>query len=160
MIRTAIRDARSGGVHTHQATPEMSSDLTPDQATHYVTTDRTPSPDDQATPRVSPDSPIRRHFRSDQATHRDVPPPPRHTSPKRSTSPTTAEEQLRTAVTPTRETPHTEPAPVVEIFPGASQEPPYRWQPPGRRLTRAEEARAEATARREAARRANREATP
>jgi hypothetical protein len=64
---------------------------------------------------------------------------------------------VRPAVTVARATePNPEPAVVVEIFPGALQEPPFITAPPGRRLTRAQQTLAEATANREAARRAHR----
>jgi DNA-binding transcriptional ArsR family regulator len=80
-------------------------------------------------------------------------PPPLITSPKRSTSPTTDEKDLRTDLAlvepPEPEPEPEEPSVVVEIRPGASLEPPYAAPP--KKLSRGQQAVAEATARRAAA---------
>lgn len=59
---------------------------------------------------------------------------------------------LRTAATAPRVSQPSEPAPVIEIFPGASQEAPYRPPPQSRRWSRGADTIAEAMQRRAAAR--------
>lgn len=113
------------------------------------------SADDQGTSYVS-------HGNRDQGTKSrrsgdtlGDPPPPIHTSPRRSTSPAD-DGELRTDVAVGRARDPDEPAPVVELFPGASQEARYR--PPPRWASRGADAIAEAMARRAAARDAHRTA--
>jgi hypothetical protein len=79
-------------------------------------------------------------------------PPSLSTSPYRSTSPKTTDDgDLRMNLALVGDDPEPEPDPVVvEIFPGASHEPPFVTAPPGPTLSRAQQTIAEATARTEA----------
>jgi DNA-binding transcriptional ArsR family regulator len=140
-------------VHLDVPDPErykvMCSDVAPtDQGSSRVSHDdddsEADSKPDHGTTMVSHGGRIMGQNEVDQGTHRDVPPPSLNTFPRRSTFPAD-DEDPRTDVTVDR-------AVVVELFPGAAQEPPY-VRPAG--ATRAQEVIAEAIARRALARAAH-----
>jgi DNA-binding transcriptional ArsR family regulator len=142
--RTDMREART---KRNQATPKNDAQSAPESV---------PTADDQASPKVSSKT-------SDQASNGapsgvtlGVPPPTSNTSPSRSTSPTTAMADLRTAVTGPRASPDRKPAPVVALFPDSANAPdekPYRALSPWRSGRRdfAADNLSEASARRRAA---------
>lgn len=144
-----IREANRGGPNRSD---QGSSIVTPDQGPPATETGT-----DHGSPKVTRKTGIRGQNEVDQGSSLCEPPPSLSTSPKDlPPRKPTDDGDLRTDLALVGAPGSEAPSVVVEIFPGASQEPPFVTAPPGRRLSRAQQTVAEATARTEARRAAHR----
>ncbi len=163
-IRDAVRDgARERGKRFRekkQRSTEMHTGAVDnsDQRSAMVSVEESGSDGDQRSPRRALKTAINAQIAPDQRSPMGEPPSPLRISPSKPISPNTDDGDLRTdlAVVGAPQHPETSAAVVVEIFPGASREPPYRPPPRRRWSTRGQDAIAEAQARCEAARQAHR----
>lgn len=143
-LTDGIREANRGG---SKRADQGSSMVTPDQgapATEIGT--------DHGSPKVTRKNGTAGQNGVDCGSPLDEPPPRLNTSPKDLPPRNPTDDgDLRTDLALVGAPEPEAPSVVVEIFPGASQEPPFVTAPPGRKLSRGQQTIAEASARRAAA---------
>ncbi|MET0492901.1 MAG: hypothetical protein ABW000_07185 [Actinoplanes sp.] len=101
-LRDANRVAQKGRRERNQRSPGVSADDgvdNADQRSPHMSAEEADESTDQRSPQVNAESGISAHLEADQRSPLNERPPPLCTSPASTTSPTTAEDDLRTAVT-------------------------------------------------------------
>lgn len=125
-----------------------------DQRSSEVSAETVQAPNDHGSSRVSAETAISAQIGVDQRSPMDELPSLRYISPKDLSPRQTTDDGALRAQPTLGAAPESEPSEssrIVEIFPGASQEAPYRPPPTSRRWSRGVDLVAEATARRAAA---------
>ncbi|MEU7904132.1 helix-turn-helix domain-containing protein [Actinoplanes sp. NPDC049118] len=145
--RSGSRERTQRATKAALRSPRMSADESSVLRSSRVSAEDAESAEPLRSPKASAETGVLRSSEASSALTQDERPSLRYISPSSSISPKPSDDedpgaQLTRAAPAARE----EPSPVVEIFPGASTHPPH--MPPPRRVSRAEQAIADATARR------------